>query len=478
MVLVLGVLSSVVWKQGSNEVYASRWLRDRASSHEAELNTEAAMPRNDTTIPLPKEWPKHIRTAVLSVISLARLALVAGRGQAARSRNGHARLRAELEAARGEIVLLERELEIKDLRMSRVQARARPHYRPAERLAIFELRAARGWSRRETASRFLLQPATVAAWVARADEGGAGALLEGPAPANRLPDFIGDVVRRLKALCPVMGKKRIAQTLARTGLVLATSTVGRLLKERRKRPPKPDVTAAGETTAALVERRPVKARKPNDVWQVDLTLLPTAAGFWTAWFPFAIPQIWPFCWWIACAVDQYSRRVVGFRVFAKEPRSLDMRNLLARTISEVGATPRYVVSDKGRQFDARAFRLWCKRPGIRPRYAAAGSLRACAIIERFFRSLKEEWLRRILVPLRRDRIQNELLSYFRWFETSRPHQGLGGRTPHEVYETSHRHLPIAKRPLILIDRNRPFELVVHFQDGRRQLPIVELRQAA
>jgi transposase InsO family protein len=414
-----------------------------------------------------------MRTAVLSVISLARLALVAARGQAARSGNAHARLRAELEGARGEIALLERELEIKDLRMSRVQARARPHYRPAERLAILELRAARGWSRREVARRFLLQPATVATWAARADESGAGALLETPAPANRLPEFIRHVVTRLKALCPSMGKKRIAQTLARAGLVLATSTVGRLLKERGKRPQKPDATPPGEAAAAPGKRKPVKARGSNDVWQVDLTLVPTAAGFWTAWFPFAIPQLWPFCWWVACAVDQHTRRVVGFRVFAKEPTSLDMRAFLAWLVSEAGTTPRYVISDKGRQFDAMGFRDWCRRRGIRPRYAAATSIRATAIVERFIRSLKEEWLRRIRVPLGRRAMHQELISYARWFDTHRAHQGLAGRTPLEI--SGNPDSGKAQRPII--DRRRPVELHVRFHEGRRQLPIVELRQA-
>lgn len=37
-------------------------------------------------IPLPKDWPKHVKTAILHVISLARVALVAASGRAARSR--------------------------------------------------------------------------------------------------------------------------------------------------------------------------------------------------------------------------------------------------------------------------------------------------------------------------------------------------------------------------------------------------------
>jgi len=161
-------------------------------------------------------------------------------------------------------------------------------------------------------------------------------------------------------------------------------------------------------------------------------------------------------------------------VFAKEPSALDTRAFLARLASKLGKTPRSVVSDKGRQFDASGFRHWCRRRGIRPRYAAAGSLRATAIVERFIRSLKEEWLRRIRVPLRRRAMNSDLLSYVRWFETHRPHQGLGGLTPLEGSAAPNS--AMVERPVI--DRHRPFELLVRFHEGRRQLPIVELRQAA
>jgi hypothetical protein len=47
-----------------------------------------------------------------------------------------------------------------------------------ERLAILQLRAAQGWSAAQTAKRFLVQPATIASWMKRIDEGGKGALLQ------------------------------------------------------------------------------------------------------------------------------------------------------------------------------------------------------------------------------------------------------------------------------------------------------------
>jgi putative transposase len=318
---------------------------------------------------------------------------------------------------------------------------------------------------------FLLQPATVAAWTKRVDEGGDGALLETPEPVNRLPDFVRYIVKRLKLLCPTMGKKRIAQTLARAGLALGVSTVGRILKEHDTERPEPDENVAAEGLVDSEAGKPVEARKPHDVWQVDLTVVPTAAGFWTAWFPFTAEQIWPYAWWVACVVDHYSRCVMGFAVFWKEPKSIDIRRFLGGVAAKAGASPRYIVSDKGRQFDCVDFRAWCERRKISPRYASTGSLRATAVVERFVRSLKDEWLRRIQVPFRRDAMQRELAWYKRWFEEHRPHQALEGRTPREVYAGFEAETPP-------VDVARPLELVVHFHGGRRVLPIVELKNAA
>jgi len=50
-------------------------------------------------------------------------------------------------------------------------------------------------------------------------------------PVNKFPDLVRYLVRRLKVLFPSVGRKRIAQTLARAGLRLSTSTVGRKLKD-------------------------------------------------------------------------------------------------------------------------------------------------------------------------------------------------------------------------------------------------------
>lgn len=225
---------------------------------------------------LPRSWPRRVRSAAVNAISLADFALTSALSWAAQSLNPRLRLRAELERARQEISLLREEIRIKDARMQHLEAQKRPHYPPTERLAILELRAARHWSLAQTARTFLVTPLTIASWTGRLDEAGPDALVRLPEPVNRFPVFVGYLVRRLRTLCPTLGKVKIAQILARAGLHLAPTTVRRMMKDQR--PSRPPVA---EGTASLS----ITARKPNDLWHVDLTTVPIALGFWIPWLP-------------------------------------------------------------------------------------------------------------------------------------------------------------------------------------------------
>lgn len=188
--------------------------------------------------------------------------------------------------------------------MQHIAPQKRPHYPPTERLAILELRAARSWSLAQTARNFLVTALTIASLTARLDEEGPDALVRLPEPVNRFPDFVGYLVRRLKILCPAMGRVRIARILARAGLHLGSTTVRRMLRNPRPHVPIP---------APHLAPRIVTANRPNDLWHVDLTTVPTSLGFWVSWVPFALPQVWPFCWWMGIAVDHYSRARDGVR---------------------------------------------------------------------------------------------------------------------------------------------------------------------
>jgi transposase InsO family protein len=380
-----------------------------------------------------------------------------------------------------EIALLREELRIKDARMCGIAAHRRPRYAPTKRLAILEVRAARGWSLKQTADVFLVTPTTVASWSKRVDELGPKALLQLPEPVNRSLDFVRYAVQRLKTLCPTMGKVKIAQTLARAGLHLSVSTVGRMLKE----PPPPLPKQVDVSTG-----RVVTAKHPNHVWHLDLTTVPTVSGFWASWLPFALPQSWPFCWWVAVVIDHYSRRLIAVAVFSQKPDSLAVRRLLG----SVDSTPNYLVCDKDKVFWCHPFKDWCQRKGINLRFGAVGKHGSIAVVERVIKTVKDEHTRRIVVPQRRQEFRRELLPFLDWYNEHRPHMTLDGSTPNEVY--------FGQRPANLRPRVEPrkrwprgslcanphtlvagqpgdcFSLEVNYHNGRRHLPVVSLRRAA
>ncbi len=231
-----------------------------------------------------------------------------------------------------------------------------------------------------------------------------------PHPVNRFPDFVRLLVQRLKTLCPAMGRRRIAQTLARAGLHLAASTVARIVAEPAPQTPPAGVPAPESPPAGApppppsrpdVVRHGVKARRPDHVWHVDLTLVPTSGGLFIPWLPFAFLQCWPFCAWALVVTDQFSRTVVGFAVHPRQPTAQQVCADLDRFILTRGAAPRHLISDKGAQFDSAYYRGWCaaRTPEIRPRYGAVGRKGSIAFVERVILSLKEECLRRIVVPM-------------------------------------------------------------------------------
>ena len=423
-------------------------------------------------LPAGAGWPPLVRKAMLHVCSLAHWSVTYTRSWAADSKLQRVRLAGKLERAENEIALLREELRIKDARMARIPAKNRPHYAPVERMGILELKAVRGWNLAQTAAEFMIEAETAASWLQRLDDP-ESSLVRIAEPINKYPQFVRHVVQRLKVLCPLMGKKRIAETLARAGLSLSTTTVGRCLRSSHSVPP--CVPANRQQSTDSARPQVVTAKYPNHVWHIDLTVVPTSVGFWTVWFPFTYLQVWPFCWWVAVVIDHFSRQAIGFAVFKTQPSSEQVRRFLSSAMKLHHVRPKHLISDRGTQFDCSAYRKWCRRCKIQHRYGAVGKYGSIAVIERFIRSMKTECTRRLLIPMRLDDMRAELVCYITWYNEYRPHQSLEGKTPQEVYSESTRAPPdFRTRGADAIE----LDLVVSHHRGKTYLPIVELRQAA
>ncbi len=108
--------------------------------------------------------------------------------------------------------------------------------------------------------------------------------------------------------------------------------------------------------------------------------------------------------------------------------------------------------------------------------------------------MKEEGLRRILLPLRLCNMRIELLRFMEWYNFVRPHMSLAGATPAEVYHARRpanrrrRFEPRARYPArspcaapqitIRGERGCKLRLIVSNFEAASHLPLVEIERAA
>ncbi|MCA9645404.1 MAG: transposase [Myxococcales bacterium] len=445
---------------------------------------------HETEIRIPPGWTEIAKSGLVNAVALARLTLLQVLSGFENGRAPKARLLSVMERLRARIAQLESELAVKDRRMTQLAPAKRPHYSPPDRLQILLLMAATGWTLAETARRFLVSAPTIANWKKRLDEQGEAALVRLAAPVNRFPDYVREVVRGLKRSFPSMGRQRLADTLAREGLVLAASTVRRITLEVPPMSNEPE-PSDGEEFAREKPAEPSRAKSTGiaawyygHVWHCDLTVVPTSLGFWLPWFPFCVWLGWPFAYWVVGVVDQYTRAPIKLKAFKRQPSSRDVRRFLNAAIQSAGKAPKHLITDRGVQFQAD-YRAWCNRLGIKPRWGAVGSHKSIAIIERFWRSMKAECCRQFLTPLKPSAMQAELDCYAAWFRLHRPHRALQGITPHERVVDNLpdrvRFEPRPKMPIrgdpVATRRVSSVELRVEHFAGRRHLPVIHLEAA-
>ena len=432
-------------------------------------------------IPLPQGWTELVLLALLHVVSLARIAILNARNWPDAGCDG-LRLRAENDRFMSEIALLERELAIKDARFNRLPAKKRPEYLPSERLEILLIKTMRGLNNSQLARRFQITVQTVRRWLRGVRLG--KDIVQLPEKVTRYPDYLRLVIQQLKMYCPLLGRFKIADILARAGLHISASTVRRIIDEP------PAVPAVVEDDSNSPKPRILKSDYANHIWGADLTLVPTDHGFWLPISPGALPQVHPYCYHVLNVIDHFSRRFMGFAVFAKNPIADEVIAAMKRIFSDNGILPKYFVLDRGSQFDCKVFRDWCKSKNIKIRFGKISEHGSIARVERFHRSMKDECTRRIIVPTSQSEFEHELTHWMRWYNSHRPHMSLKGRTPDEVFfkkraantlpriepRASLKHSsPCAKpRTMMAGKAGRKIDVQIAFLEGRKHLPIIQI----
>jgi transposase InsO family protein len=351
-------------------------------------------------------------------------------------------------------------LEILGSRWDKLPERQRPHFTPEARFRILRLKTLMALPAEETARTFRVSAGTVLRWEHEALREPArpsiGSLVKPVPPVRRYCDIVRHLIHTL-ALAGFPGDRSTAAHLARAGWRLSRRTIERIRKDRPIAPlPSPQPGAAGNA---------VRARFPHHVWMLDLTEIP---GFLRL-----------FSFKLALILDVFSRMPLAAKVFYAEPSGRDIARLFATAARRFGP-PRHSVSDQGPQFTSLAFRHALARRGIRHRYGALGKSGSIALLERFFRTLKTIAETRPRPPLLRTDLERRLAVAFDYYVWLRPHHGLGGATPAEVFLGRRpAHLdavpPPRGQPGQHVELTPPIE--IRYLDAEHRLPYL-VRQAA
>ena len=163
------------------------------------------------------------------------------------------------------------------------------------------------------------------------------------------------------------------------------------------------------------------ASAPNRKWVTDITYLPTATG-WV---------------YLAVVLDLFSRKVVGWSVGPSLATEL-VCEALRRAIELRRPNGKQLLhhSDRGCQYTSDLYQQTLRLLGIECSMSRTGCCYDNAVMERFFWSLKHEWVKHgAYVDL-----DDARLSVFKYIETFynpvRIHQTLGYLSPNQ-YEAEH-----------------------------------------
>ena len=220
-----------------------------------------------------------------------------------------------------------------------------------------------------------------------------------------------------------LGSRALSSVLRKEGFNLGRYATRNLMKklglsgrQRRHR-----YVIAKDINAAMPNHldRKFNVEAANKKWVTDITYIPTRQGW---------------CY-LAAVVDLYSRKVVGRDVAKTMTAELALNALRMAKMWRQPKGKVLVHSDQGSQYTGAAWRQYAKDNDIELSQSRRGNCWDNAVIERFFGSLKSEWVKdrcyEDVESAKRD-VNKYIIEYYNMW---RPHTHLGGLSPNE-YEVA------------------------------------------
>lgn len=215
-----------------------------------------------------------------------------------------------------------------------------------------------------------------------------------------------------------LGSRELAKKLRVEGFVITRYRVIKVMQKLKlvvKQRVAYKVTTKRKSSDAVADNLLNQNFNPtgkNQVWAGDITYLKTAEG----WL------------YLAVVMDLYSRRIVGWAMDKRMTTSLISRAMIKSY--NVRQPPKGLVfhSDRGSQYTSKRYRALLHGYGIR---ASMGDVGACwdnAVVERFFGSLKHDWILKIHQPSR-NHMKRDVAAYMKYYNLDRLHSSNDDLSP-------------------------------------------------
>ncbi|WP_407640225.1 IS3 family transposase [Agrococcus casei] len=232
----------------------------------------------------------------------------------------------------------------------------------------------------------------------------------------------------------ISGVRKIWRLLHRQGITVSRCTVERLMRQqglRGIRRGKQFVTTKPDAAAPRADdhvQREFRADRPNELWVVDFTYVPTWAGMA----------------FTAFVTDVFSRRIVGWRTMSTMPTDLPLdaleMALWVRDRAGEDVTGLIQHSDAGAQYTALRYTDRLAEVGAIASIGTVGDSYDNALAESVVGLYKTECVK-IDGPFRTaDDLELATLSWVHWFNESRLHSSIAYRTPAEMENQYYREM--------------------------------------
>lgn len=237
-----------------------------------------------------------------------------------------------------------------------------------------------------------------------------------PTPSRAVDAELAARIHCLIQKHPTFGYRRIWALLRfKEGLHVNRKKVQRIMQIRRWQ-----CTLRKATPRPRVRKSRSHATASNLRWAMDVMHIDCGRDGWGH---------------LVAVIDCHDREIVGWE-FALRGRAREAERAVEQacirrfgTLRPQGQTP-VIRSDNGLIFQSRRFREACLFYRLEQEYITPYTPEQNGMIERFFRSLKQEcvWQHRFenFMEARR-----EIAGWLRWYNRERPHQALGYRSPRQ-----------------------------------------------